>query len=247
MPSPRRKTPVLAEQQADAAPTAAELELQAFSYIVSHDLAASFRHVAEFSRLLLGELSEGLTSRQRSHAAHVGAATAKCQMMMEQLLAFSRAQQKGLRAEPQDATLAMQLTLLRLAGKARGAEVSIGPLGEVVADPDLLAIAFHHLMDNALKFHRPGEGPHVSVEAVDDDDTWRMRITDNGLGVEPAYRDKVFEMFQRLNGEDAYPGVGAGLAICRRIARRHGGEVRFLDCAQGACVELALPRAGARP
>ena len=230
--------------QDDARCAGAEQELQAFSYIVSHDLAASLRHMAEFSRLLVGELGEGATDRQQTYAAHIRAATGKCQTMMEQLLVFSRVQQRTLAPAPQDATLTMRLCLLQLSVELQdaGAEVTVEPLGEVHADLDLLALAFRHLLANAIKFHRPNVRPRIVIQAAHDDAFWRLRVADNGLGVESTYRDKAFGMFQRLNGEGAYPGVGAGLAICRRIARRHGGDVTFLDGAEGACVELALPR-----
>ena len=226
----------------------AERELRDFSYIVSHDLAASCRHVAEFSRLLMGDLGEGLTGRQQAYAIRISMAAAKCQTMMEELLLFSRVQQKPLERAEQDAAASLQLARLQLATEieAAGAEISVGPLGQVYADPDLLALVLRHLLDNAIKFHRPHVRPRIAVQATQDETVWRLRITDNGVAVEPAFRDKAFGMFQRLNGEDAYPGVGAGLAICRRIARRHRGDVRFLDCAEGACIELTLPRAPGR-
>jgi light-regulated signal transduction histidine kinase (bacteriophytochrome) len=225
---------------------AAEEELQSFSYIVSHDLAASFRHVSEFSRLLLGELAEDLTVRQQSHATHIRAATDNCQAMMEQLLAYSRVQQKTLDKVWQDANTSFDLPILQLMARAaaEGAELHIEPLGEVCADTALLVLAFRLLMDNAVKFRRPDVRPRIAVRPAHDDLMWRMQITDNGIGVDPAYREKAFQMFHRLHGEDAFPGVGAGLAICRRIARRHDGGLTFLDCAEGACIELALPRSG---
>jgi light-regulated signal transduction histidine kinase (bacteriophytochrome) len=243
--SVRDRTPPPLERPPSVAPGSAEEELQAFSYIVSHDLAMSFRHVAEFSRLLMVELGDGLTERQQTYAEHVAAASARCQMMIEQLLAFSRVQQRALEPSLQDATLAMRLALLRLAVKVQlaDAEAEIEPLGEVIADHDLLGLAFHHLMDNAIKFRRPDVRPHVKVSAVRDGRMWRLRVADNGLGVDRAHREKAFQMFHRLQGE-AFPGVGAGLAICRRIARRHGGEARFVDSGSGACLELALPLAG---
>jgi len=222
---------------------AAEQELRAFSYFVSHDLGAPLRHVSEFLRLLLGELGV-LTDRQQAFADQVLSASAKSRTMMDQLVVFSRTQQKTLETVRLDASLTLQLSLLQLSEQVRaaGAELSVEPLGEVEADAELLALAFRHLLDNAIKFRRPDVRPRIVVQCVHEEDVWRMRISDDGPGVEPAHRERAFQMFQRLNGEDAFPGVGAGLAICRRIARRHGGDARFLDCAQGACVELALPR-----
>jgi light-regulated signal transduction histidine kinase (bacteriophytochrome) len=226
----------------------AERELRDFSYIVSHDLAASCRHVAEFSRLLMSDLGEGLTGRQQAYAVRVSMATDKCQAMMEQLLLFSRVQQAPLDRVRLDAGPMLQLARLQLATEiaASDAEISVGALGEVYADPALLALTFRHLLDNAVKFRRPHIRPRITIEAAQDENVWRLRIADNGLTVEPAFRDKAFGMFRRLNGEDAYPGVGAGLALCRRIARRHGGDVRFIDWAEGASIELVLPLAPRR-
>jgi len=231
--------------QAAARSRATELELKSFSYIVSHDLAASLRHVTEFSRLLLDGLSDDLTPLQQDHATHVRRAADNCQLMMEQLLVFSRIQQNPLQTMHQDASTMVEFSLLpvKTLPGAIGAEFDISPLGDVFADPDLLSLAFHHLLDNAIKFRRPGQPPRVTVRPAHDDTTFRIRVTDNGIGVPELYREKAFRMFQRLNAEDAYPGAGAGLAICRRIARLHGGDVAFVDCEHGACVEISLPRA----
>ena len=232
-------------RQDPSRPSPAEQELQSFSYMVSHDMAASVRHLTEFSRMLPGELGEGLTGRQQTHADQIRAAGDNCSMMIDQLLIFSRVQQRTLAKVRQDAASTLRLPMLLLAAQARaaGAEISMEPLGEVYADPELLAVAFVRLMDNAIKFGRPNVPPRITIRAAHDKAFWRMQISDNGLGVEPAYRDVAFRMFRRLHGANAYPGVGAGLAICRRIARLHGGEATFLDSAEGACVELALPHA----
>jgi light-regulated signal transduction histidine kinase (bacteriophytochrome) len=224
-------------------PSTTEEELQSFSYMVSHDLAASIRHLTEFSRMLVGEVGEGLTDRQRRHADQIRAAGDNCTTMLEQLLIFSRVQQSPLAKVIQDANATLHLPMLLLAAQteAAGANITVEPLGEVYADKELLATAFVRLIDNAVKFGCPGVHPRVVVRAAHDKEFWRMQISDNGLGVEPAYREAAFRMFRRLQGTNAYSGVGAGLAICRRIARLHGGDAVFLDCDQGACVELSLP------
>ena len=220
-----------------------EQELQDFSYTVSHDLAASFRRLSAFSHLFLGEFEQELTHRQRTYAQHVQAANDRCQTMMEQLLVFSRAQQRVLIPAQQDANLAIRMAMLQLLRDHQPiqAEVVVEPLGQAYADPDLLGLVFRHLLSNADKFHPPGEARTVNVSAVRDQQFWRLRITDNGVGVPANYREQAFQMFRRLQAEDEYPGVGAGLAICRRVAHRHNGEVSFLDCAEGTCVEPALP------
>jgi len=220
-----------------------EQELQDFSYTVSHDLAASFRRLSAFSHLFLGEFEQELTHRQRTYASHVEAANDRCQTMMEQLLVFSRAQQRVLIPASQDANLAIRMAMLQLLRDHQPiqAEVVIEPLGQAYADPDLLGLVFRHLLSNADKFHLPGKVHTVNISAMRDQQFWRLRISDNGVGVPADYREQAFQMFRRLQADDEYPGVGAGLAICRRIAHRHNGEVTFLDTKEGTCIELALP------
>jgi light-regulated signal transduction histidine kinase (bacteriophytochrome) len=220
-----------------------EQEFSDFAYIVSHDLAASFRHVSEFSRLLVGDLGPDLSVRQQRYAQRIQATTDECQAMMEQLLVYSRILHKPLAPEAVDATHLMRLASMQHGAAVRQtkAEVVIEPLGEAYADPDLLLQAFSRLLDNALKFTRPGVAPRIVVSAIHTHERWTLRIGDNGAGLEPQYWEKAFRMFQRLHPRDAYPGVGAGLPICRRIAHRHGGDVCFVDQAEGACIEMALP------
>jgi light-regulated signal transduction histidine kinase (bacteriophytochrome) len=225
---------------------AAELELQTFSYLVSHDVAASLRQVVEFSRLIVGEVGDRAAAEESPYLAPVRAAAAKSQLMMEQLLTFSRVQQRVMNRIQQAAAPALKAPLLQLAIylAEAGGESAVSPLGEVYADTELLIYAVGQLLDNAFKFRLPDVSPRISVEVVSDESFWRLRITDNGIGVAPAYREKAFQMFRQLNAEGSYPGVGAGLAVCRRIARRHGGEAAFIDCDEGTCVELALANQG---
>jgi signal transduction histidine kinase len=225
-------------------PDPIEQELADFSYIVSHDLATSFRHVAAFSRLLLVELGEDLTRTQTFYVDHIRNATEKCQAQMEQLLVFSRAQQKELARTRCEATRVMETALLQLSAEAQDAEVSIAPLGQIDADADLLLIAFKHLLSNALRFRRAGAPARVHISSASAPGTWAVRIRDNGIGLPAAFHEKAFRMFFQLHPDEASPSVGAGLTICRRIARRHGGDVRFIEQPDaGACVELKLPLA----
>jgi light-regulated signal transduction histidine kinase (bacteriophytochrome) len=148
---------------------ALEAELRDFSYMVSHDLAASFRHVSEYSRLLTAELGGGLSPRQRSHVAYIQSAAMRCQAMMDGMLTFSQALQKAISPTRHDATLTMRLAMRNLANlDASGAEVTLSPLGEVFADAKLLTIAFGHLLENAIKFGRSGmmQTPGVCASAT---------------------------------------------------------------------------------
>ncbi|MBV9511158.1 MAG: hypothetical protein JO303_12850 [Caulobacteraceae bacterium] len=223
-----------------------EAELADLSYMVSHDLAAAVRHVSEFSRMLLSDLGGSLTPRQERYAERVQLAGGRCQRMLEQLLVFSRAQQKELACVTHDPATLIRMAMLQLSTEMHQsqAKVVIDPLEEVFADPDLMLLAFKHLLDNAIKFRRPETAPHIHITSPPTRNAWTIRISDDGVGVAPEYHEKAFRMFQRLNPESAYPGVGVGLTLCRRIARRHGGEVRFIDQAKGACVEMTIPHPG---
>ena len=230
-------------------PAGAEQELQILSYAVAHDLMASVRYMTSFSRLIVADLGDDLTPRQRLHADQLRAAAERCSAMLEQLMAYSQVQGRGLVRTLHDPTAAIRLAGLRLTAgaDATDAEIAVEPLGAVYADADFLLQATAALLDNAIKFRRPGAPARVAITPAHDDAFWRMRVRDNGVGVDPAHREVAFSMFRRLNSADAYPGVGAGLAICRRIARRHGGEARFVDCDEGACLEFAVPHPGKQP
>ena len=102
---------------------------------------------------------------------------------------------------------------------------------------------FENLLGNALTFVAPSTSPRVEVTALPDPDGWHLTVTDNGVGIDPKDRDRVFRVFQRLHGRDAYEGTGLGLAICERIVQRHGGHIS-VDGApqQGSTFHVLLPR-----
>jgi light-regulated signal transduction histidine kinase (bacteriophytochrome) len=220
-----------------------ERELTEFSHIVSHDLAAPCRHLSHFSRLLLLGLDSNLTDSQRKYVDQIQAAGEKFQSMLEQLLLFTRVQTCQFSYASQDAAHLAKTAVLQLSREVRdaGAEVSIESMGTVFGDCGLLTMAFKELIANAIKFRERGRPCHVRVFGEAREDHWVGRIVDDGVGLETAYHEKAFRMFWQLNADDSEGGVGAGLAIVRRIARRHGGEARFVPTTAGACVEVELP------
>jgi len=219
-----------------------EKELSEFSYIVSHDLAASCRHLAQFSELLLRDLGPLLTEPQRNYAKHIQAAGQKCQAMMEQLLVFSRIQSRELNSAPHDVMEILGAARLQLSDKVRacGAQISRDGEGIVVGDGDLLILALRELIDNAMKFRKPDQACIIRVSAAPEGGRLLIRVADNGIGLADDLHEKAFRMFWQRK-PDASSGIGSGLAICRRVARRHGGDVRFVGQGDGCCLELDLP------
>jgi len=224
-------------------PTSVERELSEFSYIVSHDLAASCRHLAQFSQLLLRDLGPVLTESQRNCARHIQAAGEKSQAMLEQLLVFSRIQSRELNVAPHEFTALVGAAQLQLSDKIRssGAEILIEGAGLMIGDAELLSVTFRELIDNAIKFAKPEEKCRVRVTATHEHGQFIARVSDNGIGLADDLREKAFRMFWQRKPGGLAGGIGAGLAICRRVARRHGGDVRFVDQEDGCCLELSLP------
>jgi signal transduction histidine kinase len=237
-------------QHADLPPqTPTEKELSEFSYAVSHDLAAPLRHIAAFSTLLIRSIGPDPTVEQSEYCDHILGATRKCQAMLDELLAFSRAQQAQMVLETCDATLLMEVAMLQLSAQVQsaGAEITIEPLGKAVMDSALMTLVFKQALSNAIKFRTADTAVKINVAAAPDADAWTVRVSDNGPGVALDRQDKLFRLFYQDVPEGTFEGVGAGLAIMRRVLRRHGGDARFVEAEQGACLELSLPVNAAAP
>jgi chemotaxis family two-component system sensor kinase Cph1 len=140
-----------------------------------------------------------------------------------------------------EATLAGVMRPLRLRVQETGAEVSHDPLPTVVADAAQLGQLMANLVGNALKF-RGKAAPRVHVGAVREGSGWRISVRDNGIGIEPRYFDRIFQMFQRLHLRTEYEGTGIGLAICKKVVERHGGHMGVESTpGQGATFFFTLP------
>ena len=148
------------------------------------------------------------------------------QTLINDLLAYSRVGTQGQQFTEVDgqAVLARTLANLRAAIAESGAVVSHDALPTVTGDASQLTQVFQNLIGNALKF-RGDRRPEVHVGAQRQDGQWRFSVRDNGIGIEPQYFNRIFDIFQRLHGREQYPGTGMGLAICRRIVERHGGRI----------------------
>jgi signal transduction histidine kinase len=121
-------------------------------------------------------------------------------------------------------------------------EIALGELPTVSGDPGLLQVLLVNLIGNGLKFRREGVPPVVRVDAKRDDDTWVITVTDNGIGIEPEYGEKIFVIFQRLHGRDVYPGTGIGLAQAKKIVEFHGGRIGLASGdGPGTTIRFTLP------
>lgn len=202
-------------------------ELGEFAYIASHDLQEPLRMVASYTQLLARRYKGRLDSDADDFIAFAVDGAGRMQRLIQDLLTYSRVGTKGneLRETSSERALEQALVNLRGAIEAGGAIVTHDPLPFVLADEAQLVQLFQNLVGNAIKYQRPGV-PQVHVSAADGGGrSWHFEVRDNGLGIEPQYFERIFGMFQRLHGREEFAGTGIGLAICRKIAERHGSAI----------------------
>jgi signal transduction histidine kinase len=219
-------------------------DLEQFAYVASHDLQEPLRKIASFCQALQTRYHGQLDERADQYIDFAVDGAKRMQILINDLLAFSRVGRSGRDHVSVDLGSAVGAAVEALgeAAEQSGLIVRAEGLPTVVGDEALLASLFQNLIGNALKF-RGDEPPLVSIEAeLDEDGWWQLSCTDNGIGVEPEYADRIFLIFQRLHGRDAYDGSGIGLALCRKIVEYHGGRI-WLDTghAGGARFQFTLP------
>ena len=246
---------VAARQAADLDTQAAELrrsnaELEQFAYVASHDLQEPLRKVASFCQLLEKRYSDKLDERGLKYIEFAVDGAKRMQVLINDLLTFSRVgRASDVRVPvPLDQPLDAAVTALSAAVEETGAVIERpGPLPEVMGDPTLLGMLWQNLIGNAIKFRAPDRAPVIRVTAAaQPDGGWQIGVADNGIGVPAEFAEKIFVIFQRLHGRDAYPGTGIGLALCKRIVEQHGGQM-YLDTtyAGGTRIYFTLPAAAA--
>jgi signal transduction histidine kinase len=217
----------LAAQAAELRRSNAELEQ--FAYVASHDLQEPLRKVTSFCQLLQRRYGGQLDERADQYIEFAVDGAKRMQVLINDLLAFSRVGRTGSDLAPVDCEAALAGAKANLAAhiEQSGAVIEAGPLPTVMAQQTLLSVVFQNLVGNALKF-RGDQPPHVVVAAERDGAKWSFSVSDNGIGIEPQYADRVFLIFQRLHDKTAYPGTGIGLAMCRKIIEYFGGRI-WLD------------------
>ena len=201
-------------------------ELSQFAYIASHDLQEPLRMVSSYTQLLAQRYAGKLDSDADEFIAFAVDGAMRMQRLIQDLLAYSRTGTSQMDVTMVSSENALQLALgnLESAILDSGAIVTNGQLPAVEVDEIQLVQLFQNLVGNALKYH--GEAaPEVHVSAQRSNGQWHFSIKDNGLGIEPQYHDRIFGMFQRLHNRTEFSGTGIGLAICRKIVERNGGEL----------------------
>ena len=206
--------------------TRSNQDLQQFAYVASHDLQEPLRMVGSYLQLLERRYKDRLDDEAREFIGYAVDGANRMKQLINDLLQYSRVEHKGGNVVPTDPRGALDDALHALSAVVNesGAKVTALGLPQVTADPAQLRQLFQNLIGNAIKF-RSEAAPRVEVSAEREPHAWRFTVADNGIGIEPQYADRIFDVFQRLHAREQYPGTGIGLAICKKIVDRHGGRI----------------------
>jgi|GEM_PF-2366484 len=201
-------------------------ELEQFAYAVSHDLKEPLRMVTSYLQLLERRYKDKLDKDAQEFIAFAKEGADRMNILIEDLLAYSRLDTPDKTFKRVDSTSVLNdvLDILKIPIEKSRAEVTYDNLPEVVANPTQLSQLFQNLITNAIKFCTK-KPPRVHISAQHKEGEWLFSVQDNGIGIRPEDRERIFVLFQRLHPRDKYSGTGVGLAICKKIVERHGGRI----------------------
>jgi PAS domain S-box-containing protein len=218
-----------------------------FGYVVAHDLRQPLRTMKSYIQKLAERYHGRLDTQADDYISRSVNAADRMRVLIDDLLAYSRVQTQGKDPVPVACGEAVEAARanLQAAVEEAGAEVVVGDLPAVLADPTQLAQLFQNLIGNALKFRADDRAPVVRVTAARRGGEWQIDVADNGIGIEPEYLIRIFGLGERLHGASKYPGHGIGLATCEKIVQRHGGRIWASSAGpgHGATISFTLPAA----
>lgn len=241
----RAATEALDEQADELRRSNAELEQ--FAYVASHDLQEPLRKVASFCQLLEKRYGDKLDERGTEYIAFAVDGAKRMQVLINDLLTFSRVGRLNATETAVDLDTVLDAAQANVATaiEETGATIERPAAGlpTVTGDPTLLTMLWQNLVGNAVKFRREGVTPRIVIEcAAADPGQWSFSVSDNGIGIAAEFSEKVFVIFQRLHGRDAYTGTGIGLALCKKIVEHHGGTIWIdNDYTDGTRFRFTLP------
>jgi len=224
-------------------------ELEAFSYSVSHDLRTPLRAMEGYSRALLAECGDALNPQCRGYLERIARGAQRLDRLILDVLAYSRVSRAEFTPQSIDLTRLLGDILEQYPhfdAAREHIEVS-NPLLPVLGHPALITQCISNLLGNAIKFVKRGAQPKVKVWTTAHQDGVRLYVEDNGIGIAPQHRDRIFQIFGRVHGDKEYDGSGIGLAVVKRAAERMGGKVDFeSEPGRGSRFWIELPAAQGR-
>ncbi|MDR3448918.1 MAG: response regulator [Alphaproteobacteria bacterium] len=220
-------------------------ELERFAYVASHDMQEPVRMVMNFSRIIARDYADKFDEEGREYLQFVTESADRIHDMIDDLLDYARmgSEDTGMSLVDGDGELGHVLDNLAELIRETGAEVTHDVLPSFHGNPVQFMRLMQNLISNAIKYQPPGNKPVVRIGVEDQGDSWRLSVADNGLGVDEAFAEKIFEPFRRLHSWEQIKGTGLGLAVCRRIVENHGGRIEMKSApGRGSTFFVILPK-----
>ena len=218
-------------------------DLEQFAYVASHDLQEPLRMISSYTQLLARRYKDKLDSDANEFIGFAVDGAVRLQALINSLLTYSRVGRRGNPFTEVDChnVVAEAIVNLKAAVEESGASIETDDMPVIKGDEMQLVQLFQNLIGNSIKF-RSDESPQIKISARLEDSKWVFSISDNGIGIDPQYRDRIFVIFQRLHPREKYEGTGMGLAICKKIVERHGGKIWFESApGSGTTFFFAIP------
>lgn len=220
-------------------------DLEHFAYISTHDLQEPLRKIQAFGDRLKAGYEDKLDERGLDYLFRMQDASRRSQILVQDLLVYSRISMKDDDFESVNLNKITKLVLEEFQDRIKdsGALITIGNLSTVYANPAQMHKLLHHLIDNAIKFQSPNKTLEIKINTEENHQNQIvLMVSDNGIGIEEQYLEKIFQPFQRLHGHQEYPGSGIGLAICQKIVVHHGGSITTVSTpGLGSTFSISLP------
>lgn len=200
-------------------------ELERFAYICSHDMQEPVRMMNSYAELLMGKYSGQMDEKANKYLGFISSNARHMQKMIMDILEFSRVG----RESPQIETIDCNKVAAEVIGKLEkgNAQIDCSQLPVLQTSDTLVRALFQNIIGNALKFQDGSKQPEIHIHAERQEDAWLFSITDNGIGIDPQFKEKVFAIFQRIHRREAYPGTGIGLSTCKKLVELYGGKIWF--------------------
>ena len=204
------------------------MQLENFAYMASHDLKAPIRTIVSFSQLLKRSLKDRLQENEEEYLQYISTGANSMKNLIEDLLTYSRVNTNNHQLEEVSLPRILeriQVDLQTALEDSRGSIKIKNIPDSIQADSTMMRQLFQNLLENAIKFRRPGIAPKVEIGCASTEDHWNFYIKDNGIGISPEFQEKIFLLFRKLHSSSQYEGTGIGLALCKKIVEQHGGKI----------------------
>jgi len=239
-----RKTAELRLQAKNSELARSNQELEQFAYVASHDLQEPLRMVANYTKLVGTRYADRLDADGQEFVGFAVDGALRMQALIHDLLQYARVGTRGKEFKRTPVATIIEEAMANLSGAIgeSRAEVTVESMPAIDCDASQLTQVFQNLIGNAIKFHKPDKVPVITVSSAPADGGWQFSVRDNGIGIDPKYFERIFQMFQRLHGRGEYSGTGIGLALVKKIVERHHGLISVSSkLNEGATFAFTIP------